>query len=50
MGSSVEDVLTIYSNGFAPLNKVVAMPICDQKHLKLFFSRTKKALMLNDGI
>ena len=31
MGPSAEDVLTIYLNGSAPLNKIVVMPIYDKK-------------------
>ena len=44
MGPSVERMLTICSNGSAPLNK---MPIYGQT---IFFSRTKKALRLNLSI
>ena len=40
MGPSVNDVLTIYSNVFAPLNMVVAMHIYGKKHLKIFFPGT----------
>ena len=51
MGSSVDGVLTICSNGYALLDKKAAMPINDKKtHIKIFFSRTKKALRLNLGI
>ena len=49
MGSSVEGLLSVCRNGSALLNKMVAMPIYGQKHMKIF-SRTKKALKLNLGI
>ena len=39
MRPSVERVLTIWSNGSAPLNKMAAMPV-------YFFSRSKKKLGL----
>ena len=47
MGSVIKGVSTIYSNGFAPLNKMATMPIYGKIHLKIYFSRTKKALWLN---
>ena len=42
MGPSVEEVLSICSNGSAPLNKMAAMPIYGKtkKTLKVFFSQT----------
>ena len=46
MGPSIERMLTICSDGSASLNKMATMPIYD-KTLKIFFSRTKKALSLN---
>ena len=46
IGPSIERMLTVCSNGSAPLNKMAAMPIYG-KHLKISFSRTKKALRLN---
>ena len=49
MEPSVERMLTICSNGSAPFKKTAAMPIYG-KTLKIFFSRTKKALRLNLGI
>ena len=50
MGSSVEGMLTLCSNGLASLNKMTAMLIYGKKHLKIFFSSAKKALRLNLGI
>ena len=44
---SIDEILTIYSNDFAPLNKMATMPIYGKKHIKIYFSRTKKALCLN---
>ena len=35
MEPSVEEVLSVYSNGSAPLNKLATMPICGKKHLKI---------------
>ena len=46
MGPSVEMMLTIWSNGSAPLNKIAAVLI----YGKHFFSRTKKALRLILGL
>ena len=46
IGPSIERMLTVCSNGSAPLNKMAAMPIYG-KHLKISFSRTRKALRLN---
>ena len=43
----VEGVLLICSNGSVLLNKMAAMPIYGDKHLKIFFSRTKKASRLD---
>ena len=43
MRPSVVKMLTIWSNGSAPLNKIATMP----KLVKRFFSSTKKALRLN---
>ena len=35
MGTSIEGVLAVYSNGFVPLNKMAAMPIYGKnKHFK----------------
>ena len=47
----IEGVLrvSILSKGSALLNKITAMLIFGGKHLKIFFSRTKKALRLNLG-
>ena len=50
MGLSVEGILTICLNGSALLNKMVYKPIYGKKHLKIFFSSTKKELKLNLGI
>ena len=56
MGPCVEAMLTIRLNGCEPLNLMVPIPIyCKniskkKKHLKSFFSSTKKALRLNLGI
>ena len=49
MGHSVERMLTNFSNGSAPLNKIAAMPIYG-KSLKIVFARTGKALRLNLNI
>ena len=46
MGPFVERVLTIRSNGSAPLNKMAVMSIYG-KCFKIVFSRAKKALRLN---
>ena len=46
---SVIGILSTCSNGFALLNKMAVMPIYGEKHLKIFFSRTKKASKLNLG-
>ena len=40
-------VLSISLNGSASLNKMATLPIYGKKHLKIFFSRTKKASRLN---
>ena len=50
MEPSVEGVLLVCSNGSTPLNEMAAMSIYGKKHLKFFFSRTKKALRLNLGM
>ena len=50
MGSSVEGMLTLCSNGSASLNKMAAMPIYGKNTKKTFYSSTKKALRLNLGI
>ena len=42
MGPSFEGVLTIRSNGSAPLNEMTTMPTYGKNYLKTFFSRTKK--------
>ena len=47
IGPSVKGILSIYSNGSASLNKMATMPIYGEKHLKIFFSRTKKASRQN---
>ena len=47
MGASIEGLLTILLNGFAPLNKIATMSIYGEK--KSFF-RTKKAFWLNFGL
>ena len=53
MGRSVEGILTIYSNGSTPMNRMAAMSIYGKKKKKkklkftVFFSKTKKALRLN---
>ena len=49
MEPPVEVMLTICSNGFAPLNKMATKPIYSKKK-KTLFSRTKKALRLKLGI
>ena len=49
IGPSVERMLTICSNGSAPLNKMAVMPMYG-KILKISFSSTKKPLRLNLGI
>ena len=49
MGPSVEEILSIYSNGFTLSNKMAAMPTYG-KTLKIFFSRTKKASRLTFDI
>ena len=49
MGPCVEVMLTIYSSGSAPMNKIAAIPIYDKTLKNLLFS-TKKALMLDRGI
>ena len=38
------------SNGHGPFTKMVILSIFGKKHLKIFFSRTKKALRLNLGV
>ena len=48
MGPSVERILTICSNGSAPLNKMAAMPISGITR-KSFFLSTKRTLRLNLG-
>ena len=50
MGPFVKSILRIYSNGSASFNKMAAVPIYGKKHLKIFLSRTKKALRLNLGV
>ena len=45
-GPSFEGVLSIFSNRSASLNKMAAMPIYNEKHLKIF-SLIKKASRLN---
>ena len=47
---SADGILTIFSNGSVPLNKMTAMPIYGKTFKNLFFSKTKKALRLSLGI
>ena len=52
MGPSVEGYCQFVQMVFAPLNKMAAMPVYNNKNnktIKIFFSRTKKALRLNLG-
>ena len=50
MEASVKGGLKIYTNCHGELIMMVAMPIYGDKHLKIVFYRTKKALRLNLGI
>ena len=50
MGPSVEEILTFFFNRSNSLNKFAAMPIYGKTRLKIYFSRTKKALWLVVGI
>ena len=45
-----EEWVEIYTKGHSPLIKSAALPIYAKKNLKIFVSRTKKALRLNLGI